>query len=55
MRRFCAAGVAVDHVETVLGEHVGTGLTGAAGAIAYLAARFAGQPAPDNCSSIPAS
>ena len=55
MRRFCAAGVDVDHVETVLGEHVGTAVTGAPGAVAYLAARFAGRPAPDNCASIPAS
>jgi hypothetical protein len=41
-RRFCAAGVKVDHVEAVLGEHIGTGLSGAPGAVAYLAARFAG-------------
>ena len=55
MRRFCAAGVKVDHVETALGEHVGAAVTGAPGAVAYLAARFAGRPAPDNCGSIPAS
>jgi Secretory lipase len=55
MRRFCAAGVKVDHVETALGEHVGAAVTGAPGAVEYLAARFAGQPPPDNCSSIPAS
>jgi hypothetical protein len=54
MRRFCAAGVKVDHVESVLGEHVGTAVTGAPGAVAYLAARFAGRPVPDTCSSIPA-
>jgi hypothetical protein len=55
MRRFCAAGVKVDDVETVLGEHIAAGVTGAPGAVAYVAARFAGQSAPDNCSSIPAS
>jgi hypothetical protein len=54
MRRFCADGVKVDHVELPLGEHIGTALTGAPGAVAYLAARFAGQPVPDNCASIPA-
>jgi Secretory lipase len=54
MRRFCAAGVAVDHVETLLGEHVGAAITGAPGAVAYLAARFSGQPAPDDCATIPA-
>lgn len=55
MRRFCAGGVKVAHVETVLGEHTATAVTGATGATQYLAARFAGQPAPDNCSSIPPS
>jgi hypothetical protein len=55
MRRFCAAGVKVDHIEIPLGEHVATALTGAPAAAAYLSARFAGQPAPDNCPSIPAS
>jgi hypothetical protein len=54
MQRFCSAGVKVDHIEMPLGEHIGTALTGAPGATAYLAARFTGQPAPDNCSSIPA-
>jgi Secretory lipase len=54
MQRFCADGVKVDHVETPLGEHIGTAVTDAPGAVAYLAGRFAGEPAPDNCSSIPA-
>jgi hypothetical protein len=53
MRRFCAAGVKVDHVETLLGEHVAVAVTGAPGAVAYLAARFAGRPAPDDCAAIP--
>ena len=53
MRRFCAAGVKIDHVETLLGEHVGVALTGAPGAVAYLAARFAGRPAPEDCAAIP--
>ena len=53
MRRFCTAGVKVDHVETPLGEHVGVALTGASGAVAYLAARLAGRAAPDDCAAIP--
>lgn len=53
IRRFCAAGVKVDHVETLLGEHVAVAVTGAPGAVAYLVDRFAGRPAPDNCAAIP--
>ena len=52
MQRYCAAGVLVDHVETLLGEHLLATVTGAPGAVAYLAARFAGEPAPDDCASI---
>jgi hypothetical protein len=53
MQRYCAAGVRVDHVETLAGEHLLVTVTGAPGAVAYLAARFAGAPAPDDCASIP--
>jgi Secretory lipase len=53
LRRFCAAGVKVEHVETLLGEHPAVALTGAPGAVAYLVDRFAGRPAPDNCAAIP--
>jgi hypothetical protein len=55
MHRYCAAGVVVDHHEDLIGEHISEAVTGAPGAIAYLTARFAGKPAPDNCASIPAS
>jgi hypothetical protein len=52
MQRYCAAGVRVDHVETLAGEHLLVTVTGAPGAVAYLADRFAGEPAPDDCASI---
>jgi hypothetical protein len=50
VKRYCAAGVRVEHVESIVGEHIAETATGAPGALAYLAARFAGQPPPDNCS-----
>ena len=53
MRRYCAAGVRVDHVESLAGEHLLATITGAPGAVAYLADRFAGKPAEDDCASIP--
>jgi len=53
MARYCAAGVAVDHVEFPVGEHLTEAVTGAPGALAYLADRFAGLPAPDNCTVPP--
>jgi hypothetical protein len=53
MHRYCAAGVRVDHVGTYAGEHLLATVTGAPGAVAYLAARFAGRPPPENCASIP--
>ncbi len=49
MARFCTAGVAVDHVEDLTSEHITLTVTGAPGAIAYLADRFAGKPVPNNC------
>ncbi len=53
MRQYCAAGVVVDHHEDLVGEHLSEAVTGAPGAIAYLAHRFAGKPAPNNCRSVP--
>jgi hypothetical protein len=52
MQRYCKAGVHVDHVELLTGEHIAGTVTGAPAAIAYLADRFAGRPVPDDCSSI---
>jgi Secretory lipase len=49
MARYCAAGVRVDHVEIDIGEHLSTVVTGAAGALDWLANRFAGDPVPDTC------
>jgi hypothetical protein len=54
MHRYCAAGTKVQHVEDFLSEHILLTVTGAAGAMGYLGERFAGKPAPSNCSSIPA-
>lgn len=48
MARYCAAGVPVEHVEGT-GEHLTFVLTGAPGAMNYLADRFAGLPTPQNC------
>jgi hypothetical protein len=53
MKQYCAAGVRVYHYEDLASEHVVLAATGAPGAIAWLRQRFAGAPAPDNCSSIP--
>ena len=52
--RFCAAGTKVQAVEDQGGEHILEDGSGAPGAMAYLAARFAGQAAPDNCGRPPA-
>ncbi|MFC7614730.1 lipase family protein [Actinokineospora soli] len=47
-RAYCAAGARVSWRE-YFGEHVMGVLTGRAGAVAYLADRFAGKPAPTSC------
>ena len=44
--RYCAAHVVVDYEEDVIADHVSLAVTGAPGAVAYLAARFNGLPAP---------
>lgn len=53
MHRFCDAGVAVDHVEVPVGEHLSEAVAGGPGAMNYLAGRFADQAAPQTCASIP--
>ena len=53
MHRFCRTGVTVDHVETP-GEHFSTAADDVPGTINWLAARFEGQPAPNDCPTIPA-
>jgi Secretory lipase len=52
LHRFCNAGVPVDHVETPVGEHLSEAVTGAPGAMDYLASRFANKAVPQNCASI---
>ncbi len=53
VERFCRAGVRVQHVEDHLSEHITLVPLGASGAMDYLGARFAGAPAPSNC-TVPA-
>jgi Secretory lipase len=46
---YCAAGAAIQYIQFPLADHITAELEGLPGAIAYLQARFAGQPAPSNC------
>ncbi len=50
-REYCSRGVKVDYTEYPLG-HIGTAVPWVTSAIPWLAARFAGQPAPQNCAGI---
>jgi hypothetical protein len=52
MARFCAAGARVDHVELLSGEHITGVVAGAPGALDWLAGRFAGTPAVDDCATL---
>ncbi len=52
VHRFCSKGVPVDHTEVPVGEHLSEAVAGVPGVIDYLSARFAGQPAPNDCSTI---
>jgi hypothetical protein len=47
--RYCSAGVNVDYREDLLSEHVSLAVSGAPAAVAYLAGRFNGLPAPRTC------
>lgn len=47
--RFCAAGATVHKVESYAGEHGIYAAVGSATALDYLADRFAGNPAPNDC------
>ena len=53
MHRYCGAGVTVEHVENLVGEHLTETVLGAPGALSFLARRFAGQAPKNTCSSIP--
>ncbi|WP_354700697.1 hypothetical protein DSM112329_00983 [Paraconexibacter sp. AEG42_29] len=48
LERYCRAGVTVQHREAP-GEHFIEAVAGEAGAVAFLTARFAGQPALNTC------
>jgi hypothetical protein len=47
--KYCAEGVRVDLQTSFLDDHISYAVTGAPGAVQYLADRFAGTPAPSNC------
>jgi hypothetical protein len=47
----CREGAAVDFVKDELSEHVSLAVGGAGAALNYLIDRFAGDPAPDTCST----
>jgi hypothetical protein len=53
MRGYCAAGVVVQHVEDLVAEHISETVTGAPGALTFLADRFAGRTPKNTCASIP--
>jgi hypothetical protein len=54
MRRYCAAGAVVEHVEHLLAEHISETVTGAPGALAFFSQRFANQAPKNTCATIPA-
>jgi hypothetical protein len=49
VNRYCAAGEAIQYIEFPLADHITAEAEGLPGAIAYIEARFAGQPAPSTC------
>jgi Secretory lipase len=55
MAQYCTAGVPVDHVEDLVGDHISETITGAPGAIAFLRSRFDGAPVVNNCGRFPTS
>jgi hypothetical protein len=51
-RQYCEKGVPVQYKEHALASHVGAALLWLPGALSWMDDRFAGKPAPQNCSSI---
>ena len=49
---YCAAGVPAVRFSYALGEHISATLTHASAAVDYLAARFAGEPPPNECAEL---
>lgn len=54
MRRYCASGAVVEHVEHLLAEHLSETVTGAPGALTFFSQRFANQVPRNTCATIPA-
>jgi pimeloyl-ACP methyl ester carboxylesterase len=53
-QHYCATSAApVFYDRNAAGDHIGYALTGGVTAMAFLADRFAGLPAPDNCAVVP--
>ncbi len=49
MARYCAAGETNQYIQFPLADHISAEAEGLPGAIAYIQARFAGDPAPSTC------
>jgi hypothetical protein len=52
-REYCAHGVPVQYMQYDSLSHLTTAVPWAAGAAAWLSARFAGSPPPQDCAQIP--
>jgi len=55
MRRYCAAGAVVQHVEHLLADHISETISGAPGVLLFFSQRFAGKAPKNTCAAIPAS
>jgi hypothetical protein len=53
LHRFCNAGVVVQHVQSLVGEHLSEVVTGEPGAMRFFANRFAGKAPIDTCATMP--
>jgi hypothetical protein len=49
VNHYCAAGAKIQYLQFPFAEHVTAEAEGLPGAVAYIQARFAGQPAPSTC------
>jgi Secretory lipase len=49
VNQYCAAGETIQYIQFPLADHITAEAEGLPGAIAYMQARFAGQPAPSTC------
>jgi triacylglycerol lipase len=49
VKTYCAAGEPIQYIQFPLADHITAEAEGLPGAIAYIQARFAGQPAPSTC------